>query len=105
MAFVTVSPCHAQASCQIRVNRQESTMASRVLITGATGFLGGHLAEAFRERGWPVSTIARPGSDTKLLEQWGVTIHRGDLTDPQLVAQALTDVEAVVHCAAKVGDW
>jgi nucleoside-diphosphate-sugar epimerase len=77
----------------------------RYLVTGATGFIGGHVAEAFVRRGWAVSTIARPGSDTALLDELKVTVHRGDLTDPRVVAQALADVEAVVHCAAKVGDW
>jgi nucleoside-diphosphate-sugar epimerase len=77
----------------------------RYLVTGATGFIGGHVAEAFVKRGWPVSTVARPGSDTKLLEELKVTVHRGDLTDARVVREAMADVEAVVHCAAKVGDW
>jgi nucleoside-diphosphate-sugar epimerase len=80
-------------------------MSSRYLVTGATGFVGGHVAEAFVKRGWPVSTIARPASDTKLLDELGVTVHRGDLTDARVVADAVADVDAVVHCAAKVGDW
>ncbi len=77
----------------------------RYLVTGATGFIGGHVAEAFVRRGWAVSTVARPGSDTALLDELKVTVHRGDLTDPGVVRKAMTDVEAVVHCAAKVGDW
>jgi nucleoside-diphosphate-sugar epimerase len=77
----------------------------RYLVTGATGFVGGHIAEAFVKRGWSVSTIARAGSDTRLLDELKVTVHRGDLTDPGTVAAALADVEGVVHCAAKVGDW
>jgi len=52
-----------------------------------------------------MSTIARSGSDTALLERLGVVIHRGDLTDAKLVRQALADADVVVHCAAKVGDW
>jgi nucleoside-diphosphate-sugar epimerase len=80
-------------------------MALRILITGATGFVGGHVAEAAVARGHAVSTIARPGSDTALLERLGVAIHRGDLTDPEVVRRAVEGVEVVVHCAAKVGDW
>jgi nucleoside-diphosphate-sugar epimerase len=75
------------------------------LITGATGFIGGHVAEACVERGQRVSAIARPGGDAALLEQWGATVHRGDLTDPAFVRKALEEVDVVVHCAAKVGDW
>jgi nucleoside-diphosphate-sugar epimerase len=77
----------------------------RYLVTGATGFIGGHVAELLVKRGRPVSTVARPGSDTKLLEELKVTVHRGDLTDARVVREAMADVEVVVHCAAKVGDW
>src|SRR5207245_2495470 len=74
-------------------------------ITGATGFVGGHVAEACVARGYTVSTIARPASDTALLDRLGATVHRGDLADSGLVQRALEDVGVVVHCAAKVGDW
>jgi nucleoside-diphosphate-sugar epimerase len=74
-------------------------------ITGATGFVGSHLAEACTARGLLVSTLARPNSDTALLERLGVTIHRGDLGDAAAVGRALEGADVVVHCAAKVGDW
>jgi nucleoside-diphosphate-sugar epimerase len=80
-------------------------MAVRYLITGATGFVGGHVAEACVSRQYAVSTIARPTSDTSLLERLGVTIYRGDLTDPDVIRKAVQDAEVIVHCAAKVGDW
>jgi nucleoside-diphosphate-sugar epimerase len=80
-------------------------MASRYLITGATGFIGGHIAEAFVERGWPVAAIVRTTSDTAFLKQLGVTLFAGELSDPKLVAQAMNEVDVVVHTAAKVGDW
>jgi len=79
-------------------------MPLRYLITGATGFLGGHVAEACAARGLPVVTIARPGSDTKLLDRLGATIRRGDITDAGVVQQAVDGADVVVHCAAKVGD-
>jgi nucleoside-diphosphate-sugar epimerase len=80
-------------------------MTATCLITGATGFVGGHVAEACRARGLAVHTIARPSSDTALLDQLGVTVHRGDLTDAGVVRQVVEQVAAVIHCAAKVGDW
>ena len=80
-------------------------MSSNFLITGATGFVGGHLSEACVARGVHVSTIARSGSDTALLDKLKVTVHRGDLTDLDVVRKALEGVDVVVHCAAKVGDW
>jgi nucleoside-diphosphate-sugar epimerase len=80
-------------------------MSATCLITGATGFVGGHVAEACKARGMTVRTIARPGSDTTLLERLGVSICRGDLTDPAVVREALEGVVDIIHCAAKVGDW
>lgn len=74
------------------------------LITGATGFIGGHLAEACAARGLPISSIARTGSDTALLERLGATIHRGDLVDADIIHKAVADAEVVIHCATKVGD-
>jgi 2-alkyl-3-oxoalkanoate reductase len=80
-------------------------MPGRYLITGATGFVGSHIAEACAGRGIPVSTLSRSGSDTSFLDHLGVTVHRGDLTDPEAVRRALEGADVVVHCAAKVGDW
>lgn len=77
----------------------------RYLITGATGFVGGHIAEACVQRGYALSVIARPTSDTTLVQKLGATIHQGDLHDPQLVQHALRDVDMVVHCAGKIGSW
>src|SRR6266702_4741101 len=80
-------------------------MSTRYFITGATGFVGGHLAEACVARGDTVTTIARPTSDTALLDRLGATVYLGDLTDTRLIEQALDTAHVVVHCAAKVGDW
>ncbi len=79
-------------------------MPSTCLITGATGFVGGHLAEAARARGLAVRTLARPGSDSALLERLGAEVVRGDLTDAGAVGKAAEGVDLVFHCAAKVGD-
>lgn len=80
-------------------------MPHTYLITGATGFVGSHVAEALAARGEPVRALVRQGSDTALLEKLGVTLVRGDLTNPDALANAVDGVDVVVHCAAKVGDW
>ena len=77
----------------------------RYLITGATGFVGSHLAEACVRRGHTVVTLARPTSTTDLLDRLGVEIVRGDLADESAVRRAVEGADVVVHCAAKVGDW
>jgi nucleoside-diphosphate-sugar epimerase len=79
-------------------------MPPRYLITGATGFVGSHLAEACVGRGYAVATIARQTSDTAFLDKLGVTIHRGDLADADVTRRAVAEADVIVHCAAKVGD-
>jgi nucleoside-diphosphate-sugar epimerase len=80
-------------------------MPHTVLVTGATGFVGSHVAEVLTRRGDRVRALARSGADTKFLEQLGVEIVRGDLTDTDALQTAVNGVDVVVHCAAKVGDW
>jgi nucleoside-diphosphate-sugar epimerase len=82
-----------------------AVLGSRVLITGATGLLGSHLAERLTASGAHVRALVRPGSRTDFLDALGVEIVRGDLTDPAACARALAGVELIFHCAAKVGDW
>jgi nucleoside-diphosphate-sugar epimerase len=77
----------------------------RYLITGATGFVGGHLAEACVRREQTLSAIVRPSSNTIELEKVGAILHRGELSDPYVVQHAVNDADVIVHCAAKVGDW
>jgi nucleoside-diphosphate-sugar epimerase len=82
-----------------------STPPGLCLITGATGFIGGHLARRLAAEGVPVRCLARPGSDTSQLEQLGVSIARGDLTDPSSLAAAVEGASHVFHCGALVTDW
>lgn len=77
----------------------------RVLVTGATGFVGGYVVDACLKRGWSVAAFARPTSDVKELQARGVAVVQGNLGDPAACARALADADVVVHCAAKVGDW
>jgi nucleoside-diphosphate-sugar epimerase len=77
----------------------------RYLITGATGFVGGHVARACHEHGHAVSVLCRPTSDTGELEKLGATVYRGELSDQALARRAVVDADVVVNCAAKVGDW
>ncbi|MCE9561850.1 MAG: NAD-dependent epimerase/dehydratase family protein [Planctomycetes bacterium] len=80
-------------------------MPHTVLVTGATGFVGSHVAEALAKRGDTVRALVRPGTDTAFLEKLGVTIFRGDLSDPASIKPAVEGVDVIAHCAAKVGDW
>ncbi|HVJ81948.1 MAG TPA: NAD-dependent epimerase/dehydratase family protein [Planctomycetia bacterium] len=80
-------------------------MSKKILVTGASGFVGGHIAERLIAEGHKVRTVVRPLSEIDLLKQWGVELVTGDLTDDHVVRRACADVDVVVHAAAKVGDW
>ena len=80
-------------------------MAQRFLITGATGFIGGYVAQGCAARGWMIYAIARPSSDTTALKALGASIHTADMTDAAVLRRAVEEVDGVIHCAAKVGDW
>ncbi len=75
----------------------------RVLVTGATGFLGSHVVAALRSGGHTVRALVRPGSARTWIEGAGTEIVQGDLLDEPSLRQACRDVEALVHCAALRG--
>lgn len=76
-----------------------------LLVTGATGLVGSHVAEQARQKGLRVRTLVRAGADTTLLKQWGCELVTGDLDQPESLKAACQDVTVVIHCAARVGDW
>ena len=74
----------------------------RVLVTGASGLLGGGVAHALAARGDDVTVMQRRPSALGLREVLG------DITDPTAVARAVKGQDAVLHLAAKVnvtGAW
>lgn len=75
-------------------------MNRSALITGATGFVGSHLAEHLVQTGWAVRALVRRSSRRTLLEQLGVALHEGDLQDGAAIARAAAGVEVVFHLAA-----
>jgi nucleoside-diphosphate-sugar epimerase len=76
-----------------------------VLVTGASGFLGGRLTEMLAERGEPVRILARTTSDLRHLSHLQIQIVRGDLDDAAALAEAMRGVRVVYHCAACSTDW
>ena len=77
----------------------------KVLVTGATGFIGGNVARTLQARGYEVKALVRPGSSTLTLDGTGIETVLGDVRDRQSVAQALKDCRALVHCAAMYTFW
>lgn len=73
----------------------------KVLITGATGFIGGHLAQTLVQEGWQVRTLARPTSDISRLRKLDVEIISGDIRDAAVTKKAIQGCELVYHLAGK----
>jgi nucleoside-diphosphate-sugar epimerase len=78
-------------------------VSRRVLVTGATGFIGGHVARRLVSDGWDVRAFVRLSADRSGLE--GVEFALGDLTDAETLVRAVDGCDAVVHCGALVTDW
>jgi len=77
----------------------------RIFLTGATGFLGGYVAEACVEQGFQVRALVQPGWDTTALSALDVEIHHGDLRNGESLEQGLRGCDLILHTAAKVADW
>jgi dihydroflavonol-4-reductase len=73
-----------------------------VLVTGASGFLGWHVARVLRERGYAVRALVRPGSEVAELEVERIT---GDLRDPSSLERAVAGCGLVFHVAADYRLW
>jgi len=74
----------------------------KVLVTGATGFIGSHLVDALVDRGRQVRCLIRAASRRELLSQLGVEVVYGDLLDRASLPKCLEGVERVYHLAGIV---
>lgn len=75
--------------------------ASKILITGGTGFLGSHLIRQLVESGAKNLRVLTT-SNNSLLEETGIEIVKGSITNPEDVALAVKGVSSIYHLAGKV---
>jgi len=76
-------------------------VARTVALTGATGFVGGHLIRSLTEAGWTVRALTRrpaPAFSSSLDISW----IRGNLEDTEALTELVTGADAVIHCAASI---
>jgi nucleoside-diphosphate-sugar epimerase len=74
--------------------------AVTVVVTGATGFTGGHLARRLAAAGQPVRALVRDPSHAADLAASGIQLVTGDLRDPRALLAAVAGSEVVYHIAA-----
>jgi nucleoside-diphosphate-sugar epimerase len=71
----------------------------RVFLTGATGFIGSVIIEELRAAGHQITGLARSDEAAAKLADWGVEARRGDVADPEGLAEAAAASDGVIHCA------
>jgi nucleoside-diphosphate-sugar epimerase len=76
-----------------------------VLVTGAAGFLGSHVTDLLQSLGERPRVLVHPEDDAYRLELGDLDIHRGDVGDRATLEPALSGVDRVLHCAARIGPW
>ena len=88
------------------LSTQKANHKGKVLITGASGFLGKRLTETLTEKGYAVRVLIRKLSKIDLFKRLGVDIHYGDIRDEIILKKAINGMDYVVHAAAaQEGDW
>jgi uncharacterized protein YbjT (DUF2867 family) len=71
-----------------------------ILVTGGTGFVGGHVVPALRQADKPVRCLVRDPRKAEKLEALGCELTEGDMTEPDSLRRAVEGVEGVVHLVA-----
>ncbi len=77
----------------------------KIIITGATGFLGRNLAESFHNEGLHVIATGRSLAVGDELQQKGIEFKETDILDFNRLNQVFSPADCVIHCAAKSGPW
>jgi len=77
----------------------------KVLVTGATGFIGANVARLLVERGEDVRVLVRPASDRGNVADLPVEVAVGDLRDAEAVRRAIEGCHRVFHVAADYRFW
>ena len=68
-----------------------------ILVTGGTGFIGSHLANALIARGEGVKALVRKTSNVTYLKKLGVDLIIGDLRNSESIEQAMKGCDIVLH--------
>jgi len=100
-AHIFAQPGHWHPETRNRPSRQKSIAhGEKILITGATGYLGSAIARQLVKNGYYVRALVRLLSHTEHLEALGAELVYGDIRDHDQVLKAMDGMDVVVHAAA-----
>jgi uncharacterized protein YbjT (DUF2867 family) len=71
-----------------------------ILVTGGTGFVGGHVVKGLRDQDRPVRCLVRRPGKAAHLKTWGCELAEGDVADAASLRRAVDGVDVVVHLVA-----
>ena len=77
----------------------------RIFVTGATGFIGGHLMERLAQTDHEVRCLVRASSDVHQLQKCGVSLVRGDVTDRDSLVAGMGGCDWVANLANVYSFW
>ncbi|RMF00954.1 MAG: NAD-dependent epimerase/dehydratase family protein, partial [Bacteroidetes bacterium] len=75
-------------------------MSKKIFLTGATGFIGGLLAQKLATRGYQLTALVRNPQKAQRLHHPNIQLVKGDLASMEIIQQAMQGAEAVFHLAA-----
>lgn len=84
----------------------------KILVTGAAGFIGSHVAERLSKEGYTVEgvdnfsnyyAVSLKQLNAEALEKSCIAVHKLDLRDPEALSSLAKDFDFIVHCAAQPG--
>ncbi|MEH6592047.1 MAG: NAD-dependent epimerase/dehydratase family protein [Halioglobus sp.] len=78
---------------------------NKVLVIGASGFLGSHVTRQLAEQGRDVRILVRASSDTGTTDGLDIERLRGDVFDPDCLADAMRDCDVVYYCVVDTRAW
>ena len=81
------------------------TQKHNILITGASGFIGGHVVKYFVAKRLKLACLVRKNSDLSFIDHLPIKIIYGDISDPESISRAMEGIDAVIHIAGMTTDW
>jgi dihydroflavonol-4-reductase len=73
----------------------------KILLTGASGFVGSHILDSLLKGGFPTTLLLRPASNKRFIAPHlpGVEVRLGSIGEPESLERAMADITHVIHCA------